>query len=89
MKCLWCEAEGAVEAHADCPWVMPDGRSAVRVKEVPSFHCPNCGITYQDDDIIEKVEKNLLLADLSGLSQEFTYEQLINAPSKQNVRLFG
>ncbi|MBO8172358.1 MAG: YgiT-type zinc finger protein [Bacillaceae bacterium] len=89
MKCMWCESEGAFRTQVDCPWIMPDGKSAVMIKAVPSIHCEHCGITYQEDEVTQKVEESLILKDLSEFPREFSYQQLLEAPEDRTVNLFG
>lgn len=89
MTCIWCQQEGAVHTRTDCPWIMPDGKSAVTIKEVPSIHCPHCTITYQEDSITQKIEESLLLNDLSHLDRSFAYEELLQAPRNMKLNLFG
>ncbi|WP_186446256.1 YokU family protein [Paenibacillus cremeus] len=79
MNCTWCESEDIREGTKDCYWVMPDGRSTVRLLEVPAIDCPSCG-TYVTESMAQKVEEALYLNDVSSLGKEFTYEALTRAP---------
>ena len=42
MNCMWCETEDIRESVKDCYWIMPDGRLAVQILEVPAIECSNC-----------------------------------------------
>lgn len=79
MECLWCGEDKAKESTKDCNWVMPDGRRAVQILQVPALECPDCGL-YLEDAINQKVEDGLYMSDLSSYPDAFTYEELLNAP---------
>ncbi|WP_370876008.1 YokU family protein [Evansella vedderi] len=78
--CNWCQHEGAVEAQKTAFWELPDGTRAVEITNVPSIQCPNCEMTYIDDDIIDEIEDQFMLIDTEKLPNSFTYQQFMNQP---------
>ena len=81
MDCTWCDESKANEDVKDCYWVMPDGRRSVKILQVPAVCCPNCGL-YVSESINNKVEEQLAIGDLSHFADQFTYEELLQAPVK-------
>ncbi|UUZ81152.1 YokU family protein [Paenibacillus sp. P26] len=79
MKCEWCEAEGLRDSAKDCYWILPDGKTAVEITDVPALDCPGCGV-YVAESVSQQVEEALYWNDVSGLGLRFSYEALMNAP---------
>ncbi|MFC7370698.1 YokU family protein [Fictibacillus iocasae] len=80
MKCHWCGSDHAQEARRTGYWELPDGSRAVEIKEIPSVSCRDCGIEYQEDTMIEKIEDQLMLIDTKKLSSPVTYDDLMAVP---------
>lgn len=80
MICSWCESNQAIETKDSAHWELPDGTRAVTIENVPAIQCPACSMTYLDERIIEKIEDLLMIIDTSKLKNQFTYEELMNAP---------
>ncbi|MBD0383253.1 YokU family protein [Paenibacillus sedimenti] len=86
MNCIWCETEDIRESVKDCYWIMPDGKSAVKIMEVPALECAGCGI-YVTEGISQQVEEALYWHDVSVLGSVFRYEELMKAPRIKNIFL--
>jgi len=83
MSCTWCESDNTRPAVQDCYWIKPDGKTAVRILEVPAIACEGCGV-YVTESVAQLVDEALYWHDLSALGTEFTHEQLMNAPRMKN-----
>ncbi|MFC5648665.1 YokU family protein [Paenibacillus solisilvae] len=86
MNCIWCETEDARESVKDCYWIMPDGKLAVEILEVPAIECPNC-LTYVTEAVSQQIEEALYWHDVSALGTRFRYEELMKAPRIKNIFL--
>ena len=86
MNCMWCEAEDIRESVKDCYWIMPDGKLAVEILEVPAIECSNCR-TYVTEGISQQIEEALYWHDVSALGTTFSYEELMKAPRIKNIFL--
>lgn len=84
MNCIWCESEDTRNSVKDCYWVMPDGKSAVKIMEVPALECTGCGI-YVTEGVAQQVEEALYWHDVSALGTVFRYEELMKAPRIKNI----
>jgi uncharacterized YokU family protein len=83
MDCLWCNTPNVEESeNKDCYWIMPDGKRSIKVLQVPAVNCPECGI-YVSDSMNQKVDEALSIYDVSEYPDEFTYDQLLQAPIKK------
>ncbi len=86
MNCMWCETEDIRESVKDCYWIMPDGRLAVQILEVPAIECSNCR-TYVLESTAQQIEETLYWHDVSALGTTFRYEDLLKAPRVKNMFL--
>lgn len=86
MPCMWCEREDVRESVKDCYWIMPDGRMAVQIKDVPAIECTNCR-TYVLEETSQQIEEMLYWHDVSALGSTFRYEELLKAPRVKNIFL--
>lgn len=80
MECLWCEEEGAETFLSTVYWELPDGSRSIELTNVPSIKCAACGEEYQEEDIIEKIETQLLLVETKQLPSSMEYEDFIKMP---------
>lgn len=83
MNCMWCDAADIRESVKDCYWIMPDGRLAVQIKDIPAIECPNC-LTYVMESTAQQIEEKLVWHDVSALGTVFRYEDLLKAPRVKN-----
>lgn len=86
MKCIWCAKHEVKEGVKDCHWVMPDGKRAVVIQAVPALSCEYCG-TFLSEEMNQKVENLLYFSDLATYPNQFTYEELVNAPKIELYKL--
>ena len=86
MQCMWCETEDVREGVKDCYWIMPDGRMAVQIFNVPAIECVNCR-TYVLEGTAQQIEEMLYWHDVSALGSSFHYEELMKAPRVKNIFL--
>ncbi|MBD1379048.1 YokU family protein [Metabacillus arenae] len=75
--CEWCESENIQEITNTVYWELPDGSRAIQIDDAPAIECLECGIEYQEEKIIEKIENQLLLVNTKKLAQTLTYESLL------------
>lgn len=80
LKCLWCDSDKTNKVYERSHWELPDGTKAVTITNVPSIHCEACEMVYIEDEIIEKIEDQLLLIDTTNLAKQFTYDDLMKTP---------
>ncbi len=81
MNCMWCDALGVTKAKKDCYWIMPDGRSAVEILQIPAFTCKSCG-SYLSDEMNHEIDIALYARELPQNVKQITYQQLMKAPYK-------
>ncbi len=80
MQCAWCESKKATNAAATCYWELPDGTRAIEIVAIPSVQCPDCGMEYQDETLVEEIEDQLMLIDTKPLPNSLTYQELMEVP---------
>ncbi|MGE5703694.1 MAG: YokU family protein [Clostridia bacterium] len=80
MECIWCNATELVETKQDCYWMTPDEKRTLRLLDVPAVDCPKCGV-YVTEEMNQKVEQTLVIADLTNCPDTLTYEELRKLPT--------
>jgi uncharacterized YokU family protein len=80
MKCLWCENNNAEQTARTGYWELPDGSRAVEITVIPSVSCSSCGIEYQEDQIVDEIEDQLMLIDTKKIHSSISYSDLMNIP---------
>jgi uncharacterized YokU family protein len=80
MHCMWCESNQAEEANKTGYWELPDGSRAIEIKEIPSVACPDCGMEYQEESLIEEIEDHMMLIDTKPLPNSVTFKELMAVP---------
>jgi uncharacterized YokU family protein len=78
--CQWCESDTARETSNTVYWELPDGTNAIEIRDTPSIHCLECGMTYQTDHTVKEIEDHLFLIDCSKLEKSMKYDTLMAAP---------
>ena len=61
----------AVETTNTAYWELPDGTRSIEITHMPCISCSGCGMSYQEEEIIEEVETQLLLVDTKNLMNPF------------------
>ncbi|TYR81194.1 YokU family protein [Priestia megaterium] len=80
VQCAWCEEEKAVQTTNTAFWELPDGTRSIEITDVPCVSCSACGISYQEEEVIEEIETQLLLIDTKILSVTTSYDELLKMP---------
>ncbi|MCM3730165.1 YokU family protein [Fictibacillus nanhaiensis] len=80
MKCLWCENNNAEQTARTGYWELPDGSRAVEITVIPSVSCSSCGIEYQEDQVVDEIEDQLMLIDTKKMDSSISYSDLMNIP---------
>lgn len=80
MDCLWCESIRAQPGINTVYWELPDGTRAIEIRKVPAVLCPECGIEYQEESIIDEIENQLFLIDTNQIGYSITFEGLMLQP---------
>ncbi len=80
LNCQWCGSDTAVETGNTVYWELPDGTKTIEIQDTPAFHCSECGITYQTDETVQKIEDQLFLIDTSKLEKSLAFDTLMAAP---------
>ncbi|MGG1518818.1 YokU family protein [Paenibacillus oryzisoli] len=83
MPCVWCDAEATQDSVKDCYWILPDGKKAIQITDVPAIACPACG-TYVLEATSQLIEEKLYWHDVAALGSVFSYSALMKAPRVQN-----
>lgn len=80
MTCEWC-VEGNVRIqNMPVYWELPDGSRAIEISDTPTCICEQCGMEYQEEMLIKKLENHLYLVDFKKIPASISYEELINLP---------
>ncbi|WP_408006160.1 YokU family protein [Pseudalkalibacillus sp. A8] len=80
MQCMWCDSNQAEEAKMTGYWELPDGSRAIEIKEIPSVTCPDCGMEYQEETLVEEIEDQMMLIDTKPLPNSLTFKELMDVP---------
>ncbi|WP_239421899.1 YokU family protein [Bacillus sp. CGMCC 1.16541] len=80
MKCEWCDEEGAFKTTNIAYWELPDGSRSIELLAVPCVKCPSCGMEHQEEEVVEKIETQLLLIDTKKLQPSMTYDEFMSIP---------
>ena len=60
-------------------WELPDRTKAIEIRETPCTKCNDCGMSYQEEEIIEQIEEQLLLS-IRILESSLTFDELMGKP---------
>ncbi|WLD91501.1 YokU family protein [Alkalihalobacillus sp. AL-G] len=80
MECMWCDSTHAKESAKTCYWELPDGTRAIEITEMPSVACPDCGMEYQVESLIEEIEDQLMLINTKLLPNSIPFSELMAQP---------
>lgn len=80
MQCLWCKSNSAKTALKTGYWELPDGTRAIKIREIPSIECRECGMEYQEDETVEQIEDQMMLINTKLLTNSVTYNELMSHP---------
>lgn len=80
MRCVWCEEESAKETTSTVYWELPDGTKAIEITDTPTIECTECGMMYQDDQLIEELEDHLVLINIKNVPNCISYKALMAEP---------
>jgi uncharacterized YokU family protein len=81
MECMWCDRIDAEQTTKDCYWILPDGKDAVEILEIPAIYCQDCG-SYLTDEMNHDIDMALYSRELPKGKKELTYKELMSAPYK-------
>lgn len=79
-KCEWCESQNIIRKNESVYWELPDGTRAIEISETPTIACLDCQIYYQPEDVVRKIEDQLLLIDTKQLRKKITFHELLSLP---------
>lgn len=51
-----------------------------KIKETPCISCQECGMSYQEEEIIEQIEEQLHLINTKILENSLTFDELMGKP---------
>ena len=88
MCCEWCSSENIIKVAISVFWELPDGTKAIEIRETPCISCKECGMTYQEEEIIEQIEEQLLLINTKILENSLTFDELIGKVASVKKELF-
>jgi len=77
MICNWCDSHMAYQDTNTVYWELPDGTRAITILNTPCVTCPDCGMVYQEDNLTEEIEDQLLLINTRKLPDKLTYDELM------------
>jgi uncharacterized YokU family protein len=80
MNCHWCSSSNVETTNRTVYWELPDGTRAIEILNTPSVACRECGMVYQEEEIVENIEDQLLLIDTKVLEKKIDYELLMKQP---------
>ncbi len=79
-ECEWCGCDSAKECLSSVFWELPDGTRAIEITNVPSRKCSECKMDYQEEEIIQEIEDQLMLIDTKKISTLISYNELMEIP---------
>jgi uncharacterized YokU family protein len=80
MCCEWCSSENFMKEAISVFWELPDGTKAIEIRNTPCISCKECGMSYQEEEIIEQIEEQLLLINTKILEKSLTFDELMGKP---------
>jgi uncharacterized YokU family protein len=80
LECQWCNSKNVELTAESVFWELPDGTRAIEITATPTYHCFNCGMIYQSEEIVKKIENQLFLIDCKKIGKTVTYEGLMGIP---------
>ena len=80
MCCEWCSSENIIKEAVSVFWELPDGTRAIEIRETPCISCKECGMNYQEEEIIEQIEEQLLLINTKALEKLLSFDELMGKP---------
>ena len=80
MCCEWCSSENIIKEAVSVFWKLPDGTRAIEIRETPCISCKECGMNYQEEEIIEQIEEQLLLINTKALERLLSFDELMGKP---------
>jgi uncharacterized YokU family protein len=86
--CLWCTSPDVTATLQTVYWELPDGSRAIEIMDTPSISCAECGMVYQEEEIVEAIEDQLFLIDTTGVGKTITYEELMKQPRRLKRNYF-
>ncbi len=78
--CVWCEEKTAYDDTSSVYWELPDGTRAIQIVHVPSMSCSHCGMEYQEEEVINEIEDQLMLIDIRSIHKVIEYTELMAIP---------
>ncbi|QPA33149.1 YokU family protein [Thermaerobacillus caldiproteolyticus] len=88
MTCLWCTSSRVTATLQTVYWELPDGFRAIEITDTPSVSCAECGMIYQEEDIVENIEDQLFLIDTARLNKTISYDELMQKPRRLKRNYF-
>lgn len=79
-NCAWCSSSDIRLEAQSVYWELPDGTKAIEIRETPTIVCKDCGMEYQEEDVIEQIEEQLLLINTKELEKSLTFKSLMEQP---------
>ncbi|MGG7618144.1 YokU family protein [Bacillus coreaensis] len=76
MRCEWCEGKASV-GESTVYWELPDGSRAIEITETPAIICSECGMVYQEDNVIKEIEDQLFLVDTGRIGNRISLKELM------------
>jgi uncharacterized YokU family protein len=80
MGCEWCLSDKVKKETTTVFWKLQDGTRAIEITDTPCISCNDCGMTYQEEGIIERFEAQLVLINTKRLENTLTFQSLMEKP---------
>ena len=80
MCCEWCSSKNFMKEAISVFWELPDGTKTIEIRNTPCISCKECGMSYQEEEIIEQIEEQLLLINTKILEKSLTFDELMGKP---------
>ncbi|WP_042457516.1 YokU family protein [Neobacillus dielmonensis] len=78
--CEWCNSKKITAITSSVFWELPDGTSAIEIKETPTLSCPDCSMVYQSERTVKEIEDQLFLIDCKKIGKVVSYQELMALP---------
>jgi uncharacterized YokU family protein len=78
--CEWCGSQNIENKRGSVYWELPDGSRAIEISETPTWHCGDCNMIYQSEELVKEIENQLFIIDCSQFEKKITFDELMNRP---------
>lgn len=79
-SCDWCNSSEIQLEKKSVFWELPDGTRAIEIEATPTIVCRDCGMNYQEEQVIKEIEDQLFLVDTKEIEKAISFPNLLKLP---------